>query len=88
MLARAGFGNHPGFAHAPHQKPLTHNVIGLVRAGVVEVFPLDVNVRAAEMTAQILRIGKRGGPAGVIGHKIHIFLPKAGILAGRLIGPV
>ncbi|MGI6639612.1 MAG: hypothetical protein ACOX4Z_11385 [Desulfobulbus sp.] len=72
----------------PHKEALAHHVIGLVRAGVVEVFPLDVNLRATEMAAQILCIGQRRGPARIIGHKIHIFLPKTSILAGRLVGTV
>ncbi len=51
VLAGAGFGNHARFAHAFGQHGLAYGVVDLVRAGVVEVFALEVNLRAALLAA-------------------------------------
>ncbi len=85
VLARAGLSDDPLFAHPPDQQPLAHDVVGLVRAGVVEVFPLDVNPRPAEMIGEIFRKGQRRGPAGIIGHQVNVFLPERGICPSCLI---
>ena len=50
VLASACFRNDAGFAHALGQHGLTNDVIDLVRAGVVEVFALEVNLRTAHLT--------------------------------------
>jgi len=52
MLAGAGFGDHAPLAHAPRQQRLADGVVDLVRAGVVEVFALEVDLRAADLAAQ------------------------------------
>ncbi len=49
MLAGAGLGDDARFAHALDEQSLAHDVVGLVGAGVVQVFALDVDLRAAEM---------------------------------------
>jgi hypothetical protein len=46
MLARAGFGDDAGLAHAHGQKDLADAVVDLVRAGVVELVALEPDLRA------------------------------------------
>src|SRR4051794_27581541 len=47
MLAGAGLGDEPGLANAPGDERLAEHVVDLVRAGVVEVFPLEDDAGAA-----------------------------------------
>ncbi len=51
VLARAGLGDDAALAHAHREQRLAEAVVDLVRAGVQQVFALDVNARAAEMFA-------------------------------------
>ena len=76
MLAGAGLGDHPFFAHPFDQQSLAHDVIGLVGAGVVEILAFDVDLGATQMTGQVFRIGQRRGPAGIVAHEIDILLPE------------
>ena len=48
MLAGAGLGDDARLAHAPGEQRLADAVVDLVGAGVVEVFALEVDLRAAE----------------------------------------
>ena len=52
MLAGAGLGDDPLLAHAQREQRLADRVVELVRAGVAEVFALEVDVGAAEVLAQ------------------------------------
>ena len=52
VLARAGFGDDAGLAHAPGEEDLAHRVIELVRAGVVQILALEINFRAAEFLGE------------------------------------
>ena len=47
VLARAGLGDDALLAHAPRQQRLAQAVVDLVRAGVQQVFALEINLRAA-----------------------------------------
>ncbi len=49
VLARAGLGDDALLAHAPRQQALAERVVDLVRAGVQQVFALQVDLRAAEL---------------------------------------
>jgi hypothetical protein len=66
VLAGAGFGDDAGFTHALGQQSLTDGVIHLVRAGMIQVFPLQINLRAAQVLAPTLGMVKRRRPADVI----------------------
>jgi len=79
VLARPRLRDHSGFSHAFHQEPLPHDIIGLVGAGMVEVFSLDIDFRPAEMMSQIAGKGDGRGPAGIGAHDMLIFLPEGGI---------
>ena len=63
VLARASLGNNARFAHALRQKNLAHCIVDLVRAGVVEVFTLEINFRAAEFARQAFGKVERRGTA-------------------------
>src|SRR5690606_36892395 len=54
VLARPGLGDHPPLAHPPGQQRLPEHVADLVRAGVVEVLPLEQHRRTDPL-------GQRGG---------------------------
>jgi len=45
MLARAGLGDDARLAHPFREKDLPHRVVDLVRAGVEQVFTLEINLR-------------------------------------------
>src|SRR5690348_1594616 len=66
MLAGAGFGNDAGFAHAPREQHLADTVVDLVRACVIQVFALEVDFCAAEMTRQPLGKIERTRPADIM----------------------
>ncbi len=76
VLARPGLGNEPGFAHAPGQQPLPQGVVDLVRPGVGQVFPLDIDLRAPQLQGQMPGKIQGRGPA-------HIILEIPGQLAGE-----
>jgi hypothetical protein len=54
VLARAGFRDDPGLAHAAGQDDLAQHVVDLVRAGVVQLVALHVDLGAAQMLRQPL----------------------------------
>ena len=60
VLAGAGLGDDAALAHAARQQDLAERVVDLVRAGVVEVLALQIDLRAAEMA----RSGARRNRAG------------------------
>ena len=45
VLARAGFGDDALLAHAPREQNLAEHVVDLVRAGVVELVALEIDLR-------------------------------------------
>ena len=51
MLPGARLGDHAALAHALRQERLPQRVVDLVRAGVGQVFPLEVDLRAAPAVA-------------------------------------
>ena len=82
VLARAGFGDDALLAHAPGEQDLAERVVDLVRAGVQEVFALEINFRAAEFFGQAFGEIKRRGPPGEIGEQRGEFRLERGVLAG------
>ena len=63
VLARAGLGDDARLAHALGQQDLAHGVVDLVRAGVEQVFALEINLRAAEFLGEAFGKIKRRGAA-------------------------
>ena len=64
MLSGAGFGDHAMLAHALDQQRLSQAVVDLVRAGVQQVFALQIDLGAAQFFRQALREKQRRGTPG------------------------
>jgi hypothetical protein len=67
VLAGAGLGDDPGLAHAHGQQDLAQGVVDLVRAGVVQLVALEIDLGPAEVLGQPLGEIERAGPAGIVG---------------------
>ena len=83
MLAGAGLGDDAGLAHAPGQQDLAHAIVDLVRAGVVEVLALQIDLGAAEMPGQPLGEKERARPADIMLQVIVELAGEGGIRLGR-----
>ncbi len=66
MLAGAGFGDDALLAHAPGEQDLAHDIVDLVRAGVIELVALEIDFRAAQMFGQALGEIERARPADIV----------------------
>ena len=66
VLARARFGDHSLLSHALSEQPLAEGVIDFVRAGVEQIFALNVDLRAAQMLGEPRRELQRRGTPGEI----------------------
>jgi hypothetical protein len=85
VLAGAGLGDDARLAHALGQQDLAQAVVDLVRAGVVQVLALEVDLRAAIVRGQPLGEIERRRPAGSSSEVIHLGLER-GIGLGGAIG--
>ncbi len=79
MLAGAGFGDDAALAHAPGQQRLAQAVVDLVRAGVQQIFALDVDLRAARGFGEAAGVVERRGAARVVGEQMVEFVLESGI---------
>src|SRR5579872_4389335 len=66
MLPRAGLGDDALLAHAHSKKRLAQAVVDLVRAGVEQVFALEINLRATQSLCEPRRKIERRRTAGVV----------------------
>ncbi len=64
--AGAGLGDQPAAAHAARQQRLPQRVVDLVRAGVIEILALQVELRAAEVFGQALGEVERRGATDIV----------------------
>ena len=86
MLPRTGFRDDAGFAHAHGQQNLTHHIIDFMRAGMVELIPLQIDLGATQMLGEPLGKIKRAGATDIMGQiAAHLFL-KRRIDLGLVIG--
>ena len=86
VLAGAGLGNHPWFAHSLGQHGLANGVVDLVGAGVVEVLAFEENLRATLLQAQALRMVNRRGAADKVGQLILEFGHEGRVMLVACIG--
>ena len=86
MLAGAGFGDDALLAHADGKQRLAEAVVDLVRAGVEEVFALEVDLGAAESFGQSLGEVERRGAAGVVAQERVEFEMEVGVGLGLGVG--
>ena len=80
VLAGTGFGDHPLLAHALGQQRLANGVVDLVRPGVVEVFALEVDLRAAAGFAEPAGVVNRAGAANVVLEFVLVFGQKVWVV--------
>ena len=86
MLAGAGLGDDARLAHAAGELNLAEAVVDLVRAGVVQLVALEVDLGAAEMLGQPLGEIERARAAAVMGEKIGEFRMEGRIGLGFGVG--
>ena len=60
------FGDHARLAHALGKQRLADGIVDLVRAGVVQILALEINLRAAEMLGPALGVIDGARPADVV----------------------
>ena len=85
VLAGAGFGDHALLAHPQREQRLAERVVDFVRAGVIEVFALEPDLRAAALLAEPLGMIERRRPADVVLQQRRQLGLKCGILAGFVV---
>ena len=88
MLARAGLRNDPRFSHAAGEQDLSEAVVDLVRAGMIEVFALQINFRRPQMLREPLGEIERTRPADIVAQQPIEFRPELRIALRRLVGDV
>ena len=86
VLARPGLGDHLFLPHPPGEEDLPQGVVDLVRARVVHVLPLEVDLRAAEGLGEPPRLVEGRLPPRVLMEIKGKLLFEGRILAGRAIG--
>jgi len=75
MLARAGFRDDARLAHFHREQPLADGVVDLVRAGVQQVFALQINAWAAEFCRQSRgKLQRRGTPGKIPQQAVELSL--------------
>jgi hypothetical protein len=86
VLAGAGLGDDAGLAHAPGQQDLADAVVDLVRAGMIQLVALEVDLRAAEMFGQPLGEIERAGPPHIMLEVVFQLLPEIRVVVGGVPG--
>ncbi len=86
MLAGAGLGDDAGLAHAAGELDLAEAIVDLVRAGMVQLVALEIDLGAAETLGQPLGEIERAGAAGIMGVELVQLGLEARIALGGLIG--
>ncbi len=66
VLPGPGLGDHPPLAHPQREQRLAERIVDLVRAGVVQVFALQVDLGTAALLAQPPGMVQRRGAAHVV----------------------
>ena len=80
MHACTGFRDDALFAHLLGQQYLTDAVVDLVRAGVIQLFALQVNTRPAKVLGQPLGKVERAWPPHIITLKISQLALEFGVV--------
>ncbi len=88
VLARARLCDDARLAHPPGKDDLAQHVVDLVRARVVELVALHVDLRAAQMRRQPLGMVKRRRAAHVMRPEVVHLGPERGIGLGLLVFPL
>ena len=86
VLAGAGFRDDAFLAHAHSKERLAEAVVDFVRAGVEQVFALEIDVCAAEGFCEARGEVERGGAAGVVAQQRVELQVEIGVSLGLGIG--
>ena len=86
MLSGTGLRDDPCFAHPLCQKHLTQHVVDLVGTGMVQVLPLDIDLRAAQILCHFLRKIQHGRAPCIVLHQFVQIPDKFRVTAVFLIG--
>ncbi len=79
--AGAGLGDHARLAHALGQQDLAEHIVHLVRAGVVAVLALEIDLRAAEMRGEPLGEIERRRAADIVAQiAVHLLAERRIVL--------
>ena len=81
MLSRARFRDDARFPHAFREQGLADGIADLVRAGVIEIFALEIHLRPAQLTGEPLGEIQGGGSTHVMGEIVVELTLKLGIVA-------
>src|SRR6185369_6118842 len=82
----AGLGDDAALAHAAGEQDLADRVVDLVRAGMVELVALEVELGAAEMPRQPLGEIKRARPPDIMLEIVVALGREGGVALRRAIG--
>ena len=85
VLAGAGLSNDPGFAHPHGKQDLAEAIIDFVRAGMIELITLQINLRATKMLGQAFSKIKRARAANIMGPEIIHLRRKSRVFLCRAI---
>src|SRR5258708_314707 len=86
MLPRAGFRDDAALAHSHREQSLAKTIVNFMRAGVQQVFALDVNPRAAQMFREPRsKLQRCGAPGKILQQRIEFAL-KFWVLARHFVG--
>ena len=85
MLARAGFGDDPGLAHAAGKDDLAQHVVDLMRAGVVQLVALHIDLGTTKMRGYPFGKVQRRGSADVMLPQIVHLGPEGRVGLGMFI---
>jgi len=85
MLPRPGFSDDPGFLHPHSQEHLADRVINFMRAGMTEIFPLQIDPGPAKLLGQPGRMIERRRSPDILFEIVGQFLPEPAIFPSRCI---
>jgi hypothetical protein len=85
VLAGAGLGDDPLLAHPLGKETLAERVVDLVRAGVREILPLQVNPRSAAEIGQVAREVQRRRAADIISRETIHHVLELGVAASVVV---
>ena len=86
VLAGAGLGDDARLAHPPREQDLAEHIVDLVRAGVVELVALEIDLRPAELLGQPFGKIERAGTADIMLEERVEFRLERRIGLRRLVG--
>ena len=88
MLSGAGLRDDTMLAHALNQQRLSQTVVDLVRAGVQQIFALEINLRPAQFFGESLGEEQRRGTAGIRAQQFVQTTLEAAVLFCFLVMPL